>query len=141
MQVHEVMTSTVWSAEADTTIAQAARLMAATGIAALPVLEGHRLLGIVTDRDIALRGTAEALSPSAPVSEVMSRDVPACPASRRVADVLRDMEQLHLRQLPVQDDEARLVGMISFGDVVAACETDQCGLASRPGRSRLATAA
>ena len=120
MQVHEVMTSTVWSAEADTTIAQAAKLMAKTGIAALPVLDGHRLLGIVTDRDIALRGTAEALSPRAPVSEVMNRNVRACRADRRVADALRDMELLKVRQMPVEDDEARLVGMISFGDVTAA---------------------
>lgn len=121
MQVHEVMTSTVWAADADTTIAQAARLMAQTGIATLPVLKGHRLLGIVTDRDIALRATAETLSPSAPVSEVMSRDIQACPANRRVADALRDMELLKIRQMPVQDDNARLVGMISLGDVVAAC--------------------
>lgn len=136
MQVHEVMTSTVWSAEADTTIAQAARLMATTGIAALPVLDGDQLLGIVTDRDIALRGTAEALSPSAPVSKVMSRDIRACPAHQCVADVLRDMEVLKVRQLPVQDDDARLVGMISFGDVVAACGRQ--GQTPRPG---LATAA
>lgn len=125
MQVHEVMTSTVWSADADTTIAQAARLMATAGIAALPVLEGDQLLGIVTDRDIALRGTAEALSPSAPVSEVMSRGIRACPAHRCVADVLRDMEELKVRQLPVQDDDARLVGMISFGDVITACREGQ----------------
>ena len=121
MQVHEVMTSTVWSADAETTIAQAARLMAATGIAALPVLDGEQLVGLVTDRDFARRTTAEALAPATPVSAVMRRDVPACPASRGVADARRDMEVLKVRQLPVQDDQARLVGMISLGDVVAAC--------------------
>ena len=136
MQVHEVMTSTVWSADADTTIAQAARLMAATGIAALPVLDGERLLGLVTDRDIALRGTAGALAPTSPVSAVMRRDVPACPASGGVAEALHDMQKRQLRQLPVQDDHARLVGMISLGDVVAACRRQ--GLTPKPG---LATAA
>ena len=119
MQVHQVMTSTVWAADAETTIAQAARLMAQTGIAALPVLEGARLLGLVTESDLARRGAA--LSPATPVSAVMSRDVPACPASRRVADALRDMAVLKLRQLPVEDDHARLVGMVSLADMVAAC--------------------
>jgi CBS domain-containing protein len=119
MQVHQVMTSTVWAADAETTIAQAARLMARAGIAALPVLEGARLLGLVTDRDLARRGLA--LAPSSPVSAVMSRDVPACPASRGVADALRDMQVLKLHQLPVEDDDARLVGMVSLADAVAAC--------------------
>jgi CBS-domain-containing membrane protein len=93
--------------------------MARAGIAALPVLEGARLLGLVTESDLARR--APALAPSSPVSAVMSRDVPACPASRGVADALRDMQSHALCQLPVQDDDARLVGMVSLADMVAAC--------------------
>jgi CBS domain-containing protein len=121
------MTSTIWSVDADTTLRQAAGLMAKLDVGVLPVLAGNHLLGIVTDRDIAIRGTAAALLPDAPVSAVMSRGVHACHADEDVAEVLLDMELLQIRRMPVEDDKDELVGMVSLSDLVAAASNEDVG--------------
>jgi CBS domain-containing protein len=121
------MTSIVWSVDADTTLRHAAGLMAKLGIGALPVLDGHRIVGIVTDRDIAVRGLAAALPPGAPVSAVMTGGTHACRVDEEVADTLLDMELLQIRRMPVVDDKGELVGMVSLGDLVAASSDRDAG--------------
>lgn len=127
MKTHDVMTSTVCAVDARTTLRQAADLMADFGIGALPVLTGNYLLGIVTDRDIVVRGVARGLPLDTPVSAVMTGEVQACRLDEDAADLLLDMELLQLRRLPVVDDDNRLVGMLSLSDLAGVCSDEAVG--------------
>jgi CBS domain-containing protein len=131
MKVHELMALTVCSVEEATTLRQAARLMAEFDVSALAVLRGHHLIGIVTDRDIAVRGAAEGMSADAPVGDVMTRGVHACHAAEHVDEVLLDMELLQVRHMPIEDDDDRFVGMVSVNDLAAAVSDAALGRAVR----------
>lgn len=127
MRVHELMSSTVCSIEQETGIRQAAALMRDFGVGALPVLDGRYLVGIVTDRDLAVRAIALALPPDAPVSLVMTAAAHACAAGEDVADVLLDMQSLQLRRIPVENEADELVGVLSLGDLAAGCTNEEIG--------------
>lgn len=140
MKVSEAMTHDVRLVRPDQTLRSAARLMAEMDIGALPVQENDRLVGMITDRDIAVRGMAEGLGPDALVSEVMTLDVKYCYDDQSIDQVTRNMADIQVRRLPVVNREKRLVGILSLGDV--ACEdstVDEAGIAlsgvSQPGGS------
>jgi len=102
----------------------------------LPVGENDRLVGIITDRDIAIRGVAEGKGPDAKVREIMSKEVKYCFEDEDIDDVLENMGDLQVRRLPVLSREKRLVGIVSLGDL-AGNEAEEAGEAlssiSRPG--------
>ena len=127
MRVHELMTSTVCSIEPETTLQQAARLMSELDVGVLPVLRHHHLVGIVTDRDLAIRGTAQGLPLGTPVSAIMTRGVHACHADEHIADVLLDMELLQIRRVPVENDDDEFIGMLSLTDMLAGCSDEEIG--------------
>jgi CBS domain-containing protein len=100
------------------TIEQAARTMGALDIGALPVCDGDRLAGLVTDRDITVRATAAGRDPSrTAVGEVMTRDLSYVRDSHEVDDAAQLMQEQQIRRLPVVDAEHRLVGVVSLGDL------------------------
>lgn len=117
MKISEVMTREVRIAGPDTTLADAARTMAELDAGVLPVANSERLIGMVTDRDIVIRGLAEGLGPDARVAEVMTEDVKYCYEDDDCADVARNMGEIQIRRLPVVNRDKRLVGIVSIGDL------------------------
>ena len=136
MRICDCMTSEVRIASPDQTIREAAKIMADIDAGVLPVGENDRLVGIITDRDIAIRGVAEGKGPDAEVREIMSKEVKYCFEDEDIDDVLENMGDLQVRRLPVLSREKRLVGIVSLGDL-AGNEAEEAGEAlssiSRPG--------
>ena len=119
MQVFEAMTPDVISVAPDATLVEAARTMKTLDIGPLPVCVGSELLGMITDRDITVRATAEGLDPRETlVRDVMTAEVVCCHASDDVRTAARIMQVAQLRRLLVVNDGGRLVGIVSLGDLV-----------------------
>src|SRR3954471_21781993 len=138
MNVREAMTRDVRLAYPEQTIRQAAQLMAELDVGALPVEDGDRLVGMITDRDIAVRAVAQGLDPDTPIREVMSSDIKYCYEDQTVEEIAQNMGDLQLRRLPVVDRNKRLVGILSLGDLAREGSTqNDAGEAleqiSRPG--------
>ena len=137
MQVSEVMTRDVRLIEPGQSIQQAAQLMAEMDAGIMPVREGDRLVGMITDRDIAVRAVAEGKGPDTSIREVMTEDVKYCYEDDDTDDVARNMADIQVRRLPVLTREKRLVGIISLGDMVVSDASGRAGEAvagiSQPG--------
>ena len=118
MKVKEVMhTGVTWVAP-DATVAEVAKKMRDEDIGAIPVGENDRLIGMVTDRDITCRSTAEGADPNdLTVRDVMSKGVVFCRDDEDVDDALHIMENKKIRRLPVLNEAKRMVGMLSIGDI------------------------
>ena len=117
MRVEACMSSDVRIVSPTETIRRAAQMMKEIDAGFLPVGENDRLVGMITDRDIAVRGVAEGRSPDTPVREVMSADVHYIFADESVEHAASRMGELQVRRLPVLNRDKRLVGIISLGDV------------------------
>lgn len=105
-------------ASADTPVAEVARMMQKDDIGAVPVGKNDKLIGMITDRDIALRVVAAGLDPvKTRAEEVMTAGIIYCRTHETVEDAIHLMDQKKIRRLPVIDDKKRLVGMLSLGDV------------------------
>jgi len=129
MQVSEAMTRDVKIARPDQTIQQAARLMVEIDAGLLPVSQGDELIGMITDRDIAVRAVAEGKGPQTPVREVMSEEVKYCFEDQDVAQVTRHMGDQQLRRLAVMNRDKRLVGILSLADVATSSGGQRAGAA------------
>jgi CBS domain-containing protein len=117
MKISECMTQDVRLVAPDDTIERAAQIMGSADTGVLPVSDGQRLVGMITDRDIAIRGIAEGCGPSARVRDVMSREVKYCFDDAETDEVLDNMAQIQVRRMPVVDRDKRLVGIISLADL------------------------
>lgn len=117
MNVSEVMTREVALADPNQPIREAAELMAECDAGALLVGRNDRLVGVITDRDIAVRAVAKGLPPATPVEKVMSPQVLYCFEDEDVEHVAKNMGENRVRRLPVLNREKRLVGIVSFGDL------------------------
>lgn len=118
--ISEVMTRNVQSVSPGETVRRAAQMMDDLNVGALPVCDGERLVGIVTDRDITVRATSAGIPPNeAVVDEVMSTDVRWCFEDQPLDEVMRQMADARIRRVPVvsHDDAHRLVGIVSLGDI------------------------
>ncbi len=114
------------------TLVEAAGLMRELDVGALPVLDGDSLAGLVTDRDIVVRGIADGRDPTtAQVREVMSGGIEFVSPDQDVEEAVRIMEKRQIRRLPVLDGAKRLVGMISLGDVAISSNPAFGGMALR----------
>ncbi|MGJ0532081.1 CBS domain-containing protein [Methylocystis sp.] len=131
MKVSEIMTPDVHMANPDQTIREAAKTMAEIDAGALPVSENDRLIGMITDRDIAVRCVAEGRGLDAKVREVMTQEIKYCFGDQEVEEVAKNMAQQQLRRLPVIDRSKRLVGIVSLGDIAAGEGPDVSGDALR----------
>lgn len=139
MQAQELMTRDVSIASPDETLRKAAKRMAELDVGALPVSENDRLVGMVTDRDIAVRGIAEGRGPKAKVREVMTPAIKYCFEDQEVDEIAANMADIQLRRLPVVDRDKRLVGILSLGDIATSGDPDKATEAlsgiSRPANS------
>jgi CBS domain-containing protein len=118
--ISEVMTRNVEFVSPQENVQRAAQMMNDLNVGALPVCEGDRLVGMVTDRDITIRATAAGKRPSeAHVDEVMSRDVRWCFEDQPLDDVMIQMADSQIRRVPVvsHDDQHRLIGIVALGDL------------------------
>ena len=116
MKVEDIMTRAVHSVRPGESIAQAARSMAENDVGMLPVIDGSDLLGIVTDRDIAVRAPAAGIDPSSPIHRIMSEDVATCSPDDDVEEALETMANEQVRRLPVCDDRDRVIGVLGLAD-------------------------
>jgi CBS domain-containing protein len=138
MKVREAMTRDVRLVRPDQPIREAARLMAELDIGALPVEEQDRLVGMITDRDIAVRAVAVGRGPDTSIREVMSPEIKYCFEDQSIDEVTQTMGELRVRRLPVLNRDKRLVGILSLGDLaIDEGAQDEAGEAlggiSRPG--------
>ncbi len=122
MNVNSCMSTDVRLASPGSSIREAARLMKEIDAGILPVGEGDRLVGMVTDRDIAVRAVAEGKDPDTTVREVMSSEVLYCYDDEALDDVARQMRELQIRRMPVLNRDKRLVGIISLADLALTDE-------------------
>ena len=121
MQVREVMTRGAVCVRPNDTITAAAQKMKDLDIGALPVCgDDDRLKGILTDRDIAVRGISQGLGPEASVRDVMSAEVKYCFEDDEIDDLAQNMAAEQIRRLPVLNSKKRLVGIVTLGDL-ATC--------------------
>ena len=117
MNVNSCMSTDVRVASPSESIREAARLMKEIDAGILPVGENDRIVGMITDRDIAVRAVAAGMGPDATVRDVMSQEVLYCYDDEGLDDVARQMRELQIRRMPVLNREKRLVGIISLGDL------------------------
>lgn len=99
------------------TIQEAAQCMAEYDLGALPVSSGDRLIGMITDRDIAVRAVCHGHGPDTAIQNVMSPSIKYCFDDEELDDVARNMGDIQVRRLPVMSREKRLVGILSLGDI------------------------
>jgi len=117
MRVSEAMSRDVRLASPDQTIRDVAKIMDDIDAGSVPVSENDRLVGMVTDRDIAVRAVAAGKGPDTPVREVMSREVKYCYDDEDLDHVAKNMGDIRVRRLPVVNRDKRLVGIVSLGDL------------------------
>ena len=117
MKINEVMTRDVQTVTPDQTAREAASFMLRADAGSIPVTEGDRLIGMITDRDIAVRGVAEGHGPDTPVRELMTSGIVAAKVGDNVDDVASKMADAQVRRLPVVDEQERLCGIVSLGDL------------------------
>jgi CBS domain-containing protein len=130
MQVHEIMTPYVEVIHPDVTLKEAAEKMSRLEIGPLPVCDGKRLVGMLTDRDITVRATARGCDPNTTkVRDAMTSEVVYCFADQEVRIAAQMMEMRQIRRIPVLDRDKRLVGIVSLGDL--SVETQDQELAAK----------
>ena len=117
MKIANVMSRDVQTIASDASLREAALLMKKIDAGALPVAEGDKLVGMITDRDIAIRGLAEGKGAEAKIRDVMNPEVMYCFEDEDVAHVAEKMGELQIRRLPVRNRDNRLVGIVSLADL------------------------
>jgi CBS domain-containing protein len=127
MRIHDVMTPDVRTIAPSSTIREAAKLMLDIDAGSLPVAENDRLVGMLTDRDIAVRAIAAGKGPDTTVGEAMSPDILYCYDDQDIDEVCENMSDMQVRRLPVVDRDKKLVGIVSIGDLARRGETDAAG--------------
>lgn len=123
--VTDVMTRNVRTLTPKDTVASAAQAMDKLNVGVIPVCEGDKLLGMVTDRDLVVRAVAQGLDGNTPLARVMSTDVRTARESDDLDTVLADMASSQIRRLPVLDGAERLVGIISIGDIAVKGQDEE----------------
>ena len=117
MKVSDVMTSKVETIRPDQSAREAAAFMLSADTGSIPVTDGDTLIGMITDRDIAVRGIAKGYGPDTPVRDLMSDDLICAREDDDVASAASRMSEAQVRRLPVIDSADKLCGMVSLGDL------------------------
>lgn len=143
MKVSEAMTPDVQLCTPEDTLKDAAAAMMTLNVGLLPVTDGDRLIGMVSDRDIATRGVAMGLGPDSLVRNVMTEDVKYCFEDQDLEEIAHNMGDIQVRRLPVLNRNKRLVGIIALGDIARVEAGDGTAGAlhqiSQPGGQREST--
>ncbi len=126
--IRELMTSNPCSIDSDKSVAYAAKMMRDEDVGLAPIVEGDRLVGTVTDRDIAIRVVAEGKDPEqTTVREIASTQLVTIDPDQDLDEALRLMAQHQVRRLPVVEEDGRLVGVVAQADVARAGEDAKTG--------------
>ena len=141
--IQDVMTRDVETISPQDTVQRAAQMMDELNVGAIPVLDGGKLVGMITDRDITVRSVAAGQAPGTTrVGDVMSTDVRTCTTRQTVDDVLDQMGDVQIRRVPVIDEESQeVVGIVSLGDMATRHSAqidrtlDEISTPSEPDRS------
>jgi CBS domain-containing protein len=127
-QVREAMTANPRTVTADSSVAEAARLMRDEDTGIVPITEGDRLIGVVTDRDVAIKVVADGKDPqSAKVTEVASKNLVTVDPEQDLDEALRLMAQHQVRRLPVVEEDGKLVGILAQADVAQHADASRTG--------------
>jgi CBS domain-containing protein len=128
MKVKDAMHEGVTWVGPETPVRELARSMRDEGIGSIPVGENDRLIGMVTDRDIAIKAFVDGKDPaSLTARDVMSGPILYCRTEEDIDDAARLMEQHQVRRLPVIDENKRMVGILSLGDIASASSSALTG--------------
>lgn len=126
MQLRDVMTRNVEITQPDATVQEAAVKMRALNVGALPVCDGDRLVGFLTDRDITVRATADGRNPAnTTIGEVMTPDIAYCFDDQKIGEAACVMAEKQIRRMPVRDRNKRLVGIVSLGSLAVHTKDDK----------------
>jgi CBS domain-containing protein len=132
MKVSEIMTKNPRTVSPDTPVSEAARVMKEEDVGLVPVVERvggaetrGRLVGVVTDRDIAIRHVAEGRTGDSPVSDVMSGGVRTCSPDDSVDDAMDLMGREQIRRIPIVDERGALVGVVAQADLARMAKNDK----------------
>ncbi len=127
-RIRDVMTANPRAAEPSTPVAEAARIMRDEDVGPVPVVEGGRLTGILTDRDIVIRVVAEGQDPqSTTVGEIASKHLVTIDPEQELSEAARLMAEHQVRRLPVVEEDGRLVGIVAQADVALEGDTAEAG--------------
>jgi len=119
MQMRDIMTRNVEIVSPDTSIQEAARKMRSFDVGILPVCENQQCIGVITDRDITIRSTAEGFDPASTyVNEIMTHTVVYCSENDDIRTAARVMEDKQIRRILILDDDKRVLGICSLADLV-----------------------
>jgi CBS domain-containing protein len=121
MKVRQAMMRDLCIVRPDQTIENAARIMSDFDVGMLPVVEGDKLVGVITPRDMAVRATSRGKGPDALVRDIMSPEVFYCFEDEDTAYAARSMAHQQIRRVPVVNRDRRLVGVLSLGDLAPQC--------------------
>ena len=124
MKICDVMTRNVETVSPDQTVQEAASFMLSADTGSIPVTDGDKLVGMITDRDIAVRGIAKGYGPDTPVRDLMTGDIVAVRDTDNVSDVAAKMSEAQVRRMPVIDSDAKLCGIVSLGDLSREADGD-----------------
>lgn len=138
MKVKDCMTREVRTLAPDSPIQEAARLMAECDVGAIPIGDNDRLVGMITDRDIAIRAVGLGKDAETPIQEVMTREIKYCFEDEDLQHVAQNMGDIQVRRLPVLNRDKRLVGIVALGDIASGVRAkklvgDTLGAISRQG--------
>ena len=126
--IKDAMTSNPKTVTSDQTVADAARIMKQEDAGVVPIVDGDRLVGVVTDRDITITVVAEGKDPqSTRVTEIASRDLVTVDPQQDLDEALRLMAQHQVRRLPVVEEDGRLVGILAQADVAQHTSDERTG--------------
>jgi len=125
--IRDAMTSNPKSVAAGTSAQEAARLMKSEDVGSIPIVEGDRLVAIVTDRDIAVRVVAEGRGPETTVGEIASKDLVTIDPQQSLDEAARLMGEHQLRRLPVCEEDGKLVGILAQADIAQSGQDSLTG--------------
>src|SRR3954449_3022949 len=126
--IRDFMTKSPRSVATETNVIEAARVMRDEDAGIVPIVEGEKLIGTVTDRDIAIRVVAEGKSPeSTTVGEIASRELVTIDPQQELDEALRLMARHQVRRLPVVEEDGKLVGIVAQADIARSASDEQTG--------------
>ena len=118
--IQEAMTSNPTRIGPTNTVGEAAQIMKAEDVGSLPIVEGDKLVGVITDRDLAIRIVAESRGTDTTVGDIASKNVVTVDPEQSLEDAARLMAEHQIRRLPVVEEDGRLVGILAQADIAQA---------------------
>jgi CBS domain-containing protein len=125
--ISEVMTHDPRTLTPDSTIGEAARMMRDDDVGSIPLVEGSKLVGTVTDRDIVVRVVAEGRALDTTINEIASRHLVTVDPQQSVEEAMRLMAEHQVRRLPVCEEDGRIVGIVAQADIARHASDERAG--------------